>query len=1362
MSIRESITGSCIFLMTVFGLAAQSPASKMFSPERYWIEQERLKDLPVDDMLEDSRGFLWLTTYDALIRFDGASFTIFEKDPDDTTGLAFLNLCRLLEDRQGRIWIGTTEAGISVFDPVSEAFTNYRSPIPTDKGSFSFNEVNSLMLDLEGRVWIATDRGIVFYHPGEKSFFDISYGTFVRAVAVENDHSILIAGDMNPPGSLVRYSPLTRSVEKLVLLDQNGGEIRENIGKLIVIQNGDVWIATQDHHLFRGKKQDPADGKTYSFSRIPWLDDQWFNDLMETRSGDIWVATRKGFFILNGHTGEQIEPVFRNNVSYQKWNTGHHCLLEDAASNIWVGTFKGVLKFRPDDDPVFEGYRLPPNLSFPASLITIASTCFEEVDEDRMLIGASGLYIFDKPSRQLSLVSKIFPELAQFENAKIQTIFRDEQSGLWISTYDEQLSSSHLYRLDLASGRVSEILPRLPLVFEIVEAPDGTFWLATFKGLVHYDLKRGLIQRYLHEPDSPNSLSDNDIYSLALENDTLLWVGTGGGGLNCLNLKTMQFTCFQFNAADKTSLSGNIVPDIYIDTGGTIWVATNGGGLSSMGADRNGFTRYLKKNGLNSLHVFSVGEDGKGGIWIGTNKGISRLDIDTGKFRNYRKEADIPLEGNSYNGQIRDGNGYIYFGGPHQFIRFHPDNFFEDTSPTKVILTSFFLNNQKVGPSDTGSPLERSISLTRSLTLKHDQNFLGFQFSVPGLREPDQKQYAYRMSGIYDEWQYIGNKHEVSFTNLDPGKYTFQVIGSNPRGIWSKEGATLLITIRPPWYKTHLAYGIYMLTVIALLFGIRQYELRRQMTRAETRQLKALDQAKTQLYTNITHEFRTPLTVILGMAEQVKGDPKNWFNEGLGLIRRNGKQLLNLVNQMLDLSKLESGHMRLNLVQGDIIGYLRYLCESFHSYADSKDIRLHFASDFKELSMDFDPEKMQHILSNLLSNAIKFTPAGGDVYVEVREHPPSLKLRRGDEDREQLWLQVRDNGRGIAPEHLPHIFDRFYQVDPSATRRGEGTGIGLALTKELVKLMGGRIEVESELDKGAQFSIRLPVTRMAEPATATPEEVAIGDVIQLERPFTSAEPEVPPGDQPLVLLIEDNADVITYLRSFLGGEYQIITATSGQEGIDKALEHIPDLVVSDVMMPEKDGFEVCATLKTDERSSHIPVILLTAKSDDASRLEGLTHGADAYLAKPFNKEELLVRIEKLIELRRRLQAHYQRAGELVQLKEKTDPTPEDRFLQKLVAIVEENLADENFGLPDLCRKAGLSRSQLFRKVKALTGKPTTHFIRSIRLARAKELLETTGMSVSEVAFAVGFSWLNYFSRVFREEFGVMPSEVRGK
>lgn len=541
--------------------------------------------------------------------------------------------------------------------------------------------------------------------------------------------------------------------------------------------------------------------------------------------------------------------------------------------------------------------------------------------------------------------------------------------------------------------------------------------------------------------------------------------------------------------------------------------------------------------------------------------------------------------------------------------------------------------------------------------------------------------------------------------------------------------------------------------------AIEEIESHREaaQTKEQLNQLQELDALKTRLYTNITHEFRTPLTIILGVADRLTEELEESAHSGLHMIQRNGHHLLNLINQMLELRKLESGKALVRMQQGDLLAYLKYITESFDSYAASRDIRLHFLTEEEAIVMDYDPEKVLHIVSNLLSNAVKFTKDGGDIYVSVAVEPEG-----------NLLLKVKDTGIGIPTEKLAYIFDRFYQVDDSPTRASEGTGIGLALTKELIKVLQGTIKVKSEWGKGTQFTIHLPISRDAaieEDARLHMVEEKVNAFVPLPASSFSSNPE-PEVEAPLALIIEDNPDVRQYIASCLDQEYRLAFAENGQVGIDMASDLIPDLIISDVMMPEKDGFEVCESLKNNAHTSHIPIILLTAKADVESRLKGLRRGADAYLPKPFNREELLIRMQKLLELRRQLQQYYLSltADDQVVLNDKDSPEEEQehQFVKQVRAVIEAHLADPKFVVPDLCREIGMSHSQLHRKLSALTGLSTKKLIRSIRMNYAKKLLKDPQLTITAVAYDAGFSDPDYFHRVFKQVFGMTPGAYRSK
>ena len=732
--------------------------------------------------------------------------------------------------------------------------------------------------------------------------------------------------------------------------------------------------------------------------------------------------------------------------------------------------------------------------------------------------------------------------------------------------------------------------------------------------------------------------------------------------------------------------------------------------------------------------------------WISTEKGLARFNKQTQHFRNYTIADGLASNEFNFFSALKSSDGKFYFGGTSGLISFYPKKLKDNLFPPNTHIT-----NIKIA----GNSYSKNLQNNSTLKLSYDQNDLDFEYVGLHYTIPSKNQYKYKLEPYDSHWIEVGNQRSARYTNLDPGAYTFKVTSSNSDGIWNEQTSSIKLLITPPWWETWWAYLLFLVILCSLAYSFFYFQLSKNLAIAESKRLKEIDSLKSSLYTNITHEFRTPLTVILGMVENLKSlYQKRNFPEAakhIEMIERNSKNLLQLVKNMLDLSKLENGKMEMNLVQSDIIPFIKYLSESFQSLAQRKEINLVIYPQINSLSMDFDPEKLTTILSNLLSNAIKFTPKNGKIIV----HLMTAYVNKKD----HFQIKVMDSGIGLAKAELENIFTRFYQVDASVTRHGEGTGVGLSLTKELVELMDGNISVESAPKQGSTFIIQLPITQNAEvkttiqefkkPSTQNPEFITKTAL----SPLSLSDEKLP-----VALLIEDNQDVIYYLASCLKGKYQTVHALDGLKGIEMALDLIPDIIICDVMMPLKDGFEVCGTLKNDERTDHIPIIMLTAKITDQDRLTGLSLGADAYLAKPFKKVELLTRIDQLILLRKKLIAKLNN-NPFNQFLTKRTKNKETLFVQKVIKYILEDIDNPNLGAAYLGLKLKLSESQIYRKLKAITGKSPALFIRAVRLQQAKETIKTSDKNISEVAYAMGFQDPSWFSRVYKEEFGFSPSET---
>lgn len=782
---------------------------------------------------------------------------------------------------------------------------------------------------------------------------------------------------------------------------------------------------------------------------------------------------------------------------------------------------------------------------------------------------------------------------------------------------------------------------------------------------------------------------------------------------------------------------------------GEFWVGTSGNGLLHYNASVGTLEQYTTEDGLASNKILEILADDRGIYWLSTGNGIVRFDPKTKHFTNYGFSDGLTFTSFNHSSAFKSIDGQFFFGGDGGMVSFYPEQIEGNPYPPAVVLSNLQI---------TGKPFNIQAyknNSTSPVNLSHLQNDLTFDYVGLHYTDPSKNTYKYRLQPYDTDWIDAGTQRTARYTNLDPGAYTFQVIARNSDGLWNETGASFQFNITPPWWTRWWAYGLFITFLVGTSYWIYRFQLSRKLALAESTHLKEIDHFKSSLYTNITHEFRTPLTIILGMTDslQCQAQDQQWKDatQPLDMIKRNGKGLLRLVNEMLSLAKIENNSLELEPEQADVIPFIKYLTESFHSLAQEKEISLLVYAEIEQLIMDFDAAKLATVISNLLSNAIKFTPEGGKIFVYLNN-----VLVAGHTN---LVIKIHDNGKGISNEEIPHVFDRFYQADHSATRNTEGTGIGLALAKELVELMHGTIRVKSVLGRGSEFTVKIPVTTHAPKVSSIQEPLemvpvaspAAGKIISTK---TQAQ------DLPIILIIEDNLDVANYLKVVLEHKYQCLHALNGRTGLEIAYDVIPDIIICDVMMPGMDGFEVCDTLKSDERSDHIPVIMLTAKVGFGDRLTGLSKGADAYLVKPFEKEELMIRLEKLLEIRQTLQQKYSSRFISKENTGSQEPNMMAAFLVKAEGVILEHLEEEDFSVDTLADAICLSRSQVHRKIKALTGQSTSIYIRLIRLQKAKELLTSEDLTISEVAYRVGFKSPVYFSQIFKKTFGESPTVSR--
>ena len=1154
------------------------------------------------------------------------------------------------------------------------------------------------------------DRIEVFNKNGRTKIYSFPDGPdpVMPSMVMDDDNTIWVVYSPNRQKNQYAVYYLKEGQSEFTRLPKNRRFPQEDQMGKIFNTKGYLWHRGYPFSLTRMRI---ADGQIEDFTaqiidqklNFPFYKSPLLN-MYEDLSGDIWLTTRAGIVKLT--IEEDLFLKYSLEQASQNCNA-ENCavkgITEDEKGNIYLAYANGISVLNPETGKITPlPLNIPPQTQSVHALTYTPNTLFWNE------------YVIDLENYRTRKI------LASSTYGYLKHCLNPEKNLLWLAVNDWPF---RMYSYDIEQRKINEIhLPESVFTnmnYEIRQihhsAKTGTLFLAIWmRGVLELDVNGNIVNEYYNKVDlTEKPWRGNTMYDLYEDEQGQLWVAHGAdAGISKLDLDTKEITSYPYQ---RTPFIGSLKRVFHI-----------------LGGDDNN-------------------------LWLVTEKGTMRLNKTTGEltrfpmFPTFSKMAFHNLPG------YRSKKGNLYIGSPDTKLNiFDPNNIFEragfnDRYPIVIDRFERFNENE----DSLYTTLKNLVNLSE-IHLSYSDRYIKLHFFIPDFRNTDQVLYSYWLEGYDNGWSPPARINQLKYENLPPGEYELHIRGGLTSDFYKASERIIKVVVHQAWYKSWWAWCLYLSAFLGLVYLIYRYQIGRQLEKAEARRLKELDALKSRLYTNITHEFRTPLTVIMGMTNNIEG-----HTEERKLIQRNSKNLLRLINQLLDLSKLDSGTLKMDKIQGDIIQYLQYLTESFYSMADEKQIRLTFYPEIKELVMDYDETKIQHIVYNLLTNAIKFTKEDGKVILHAQQ------LVKNNSD--WLQLKVSDTGIGISKENLPKIFDRFFQGDGSSTRKEEGTGIGLALTKELVEMMGGYIVVESVLRKGTDFLILLPIN--AEKDTIKKEHVNKKSDTYLHLAPESSTQELTNAlnkiassknvETPSLLIIEDNRDVITYIEGLLKHDYRVEIARNGQEGIDQALALIPDIIISDVMMPEKNGYEVCAALKKDQRTSHIPIILLTAKATVEDRVDGLKEGADAYLAKPFDKEELFIRLKQLIAIRHTLQVKYSKTNLIApNLGNKSQLSLEDLFLQKLIKVVQSRIDDADLSVGDLCAAVNLSNTQVNRKLKALMGKTPSQFVRSIRLQKALEFLRTTDYTISEIAYKVGYSDPNYFSRSFSEEFGSSPKSYR--
>ena len=1336
----------------------------------------------VNCIYKDSKGFMWFGTMAGLNRYDGYTFKIFKHIATDKNSINDDFIQSIFEGPDQNLWI-VTRGGLCTYNFATEKFDSDITPwlkLLKLPGA----DVSKIKKDSKGNFWfIYPHSGLCRYNPGNKQTYRYSQGT---NPSIHSDNVTDISEDAK--GNIwIVYN--TGFIEKMdvahdKIIYSSDVLSRVNNAKplfysLMADNDGDLWVyassANSGVYYFRPQKNILSHiDKTSAGAK---LNANIVNNVYQADDGLIWIATDHGGINLIDKKNFKVTYLLNREDDAKSLKQNSVMLYKDDLGIMWAGTFKEGISYYHKNIIRFPLYRH--FASDPSSLN------FEDVDkfvEDRqgnLWIGTNGggLIYFNRKTGKYTQYKNDPKNSNSLGNDIIVSLCIDHNQTLWIGTYFGGMDSfdgktfTHYRHDDRIKTSIAD-----DRIWSIMEDSSNRLLVGTFAGgLDIFDLSKKI---FLH-PYNLTQIRSPFISSIFEDRDGNIWVG-GYAGVDVIMKRSGHIIHYGHDNNNVNGIAANNVNSIMQDSRGLIWIGTRYG-LNIFDSKTNHFTSLTKENGLPDNLIQNVLEDNSGKMWLSSSNGLCRITLTAAgsgynfQFENFDETDGLQGREFNVNSAFKTSKGELIFGGGHGFNFFDPLSIKPNINKIKPIFTNFQLFNNDVTVGEAINDhiiLSKAISETPSLTLNHSENVFTIEFAALNFFNPSKVKYQYMLEGFDKGWITADNAtRKATYTNLDGGDYTFKVKATNPDASWNTDYITLKLSVRPPFWKSPLAYIIYLLVIVGGLLLIRQrgiqkirrkfaaeqekkeVELLIEQERQEVERMYEVDKLKTKFLTNVSHEFRTPLSLIIAPVDKMLGNAADADQkQQLNMIRKNARRLLNLVNQLLDFRKMEVQELKLHKRPGDIVKFIKEVSLSFTDIADEKGIRFVFDTTVESLKTSFDHDKIERILFNLLSNAFKFTPAGGHISVLLDRLP-----ERSGPDFEYIEIKVIDTGIGIPNDKKERIFDRFFQHDLPDSVLNQGSGIGLAITKEFVNMHQGEIFVESDTEYGSCFIVHLPMLLN----NTIDDEVLVEDEPgeQLDAPVNEAPQKSPPktNDKQTVLLVEDNDDFRFYLKDNLKGMFNIIEATNGREGWQKALALHPDIMVSDISMPEMNGKDLCRKIKSDSRTSHIPVILLTALIGEEEELKSLEIGANDYMTKPFNFEILVSKIKNLLRLQATFKKTYSRQFDF-QSNETAIESNDEKFIKDIVKHINENMLNPLLSVNELSKHMGMNRNTLYKKLLTITGKTPVEYIRSLRLKKAAHLLEHSQMNIAEVSYEVGFNAPQYFAKSFKEEFNILPSE----
>ena len=1372
-----SMKAQILFLFSIYCFLIGSTPVMKAQTGKYYSTDKELSNSLINAVYQDRKGFIWIATENGLNKFDGTRFSIYRHNATDSTSLKNNYVRTLFEDSRGNFWIGCIN-GLQRYDRATDSFHEL---FISRKDGRKNPHITSIIERRNGDLWIATsgqgaislrkDSNPASFHI-ETELTDRIGSNYLNVIFEDSRQNLWIATEEK---GLYRYSPESKELKSYKAPYHIAGD---DVSAICEDAHGQIFVGTLTKGLFRLSSRQEGNFEPILYQNRMNLNIRTL--IIDTR-GKLIIGT-------DGEGVKEYQPQ-QDIIVDSEINAGPfdfskskvHSLIEDKDHNLWLGIFQKGLILVPGISNKFDyyGYKSIHNN-------TIGSSCVMAIHTDEQAtiwIGTDndGLYAINDQGKQLRHYTHQAGN-PQSVPGTILCLYEDSNQELWLGSYFDGLA-----RINKQTGTCQDVTSLLqgnlnagkPKVSCIIEDKNKNLWVGTYgSGLYKINLPTQHVTYYestRNENDdwSINRLPNDWISYLLEDKEGMIWIGTYKG-LAVLNPQTDNFINYK---KQNNLLPGYVVYSLLESSNGEIWAGTSEG-LVCLNKDRLTPVLFTTADGLPSDIICGLAEDEKKNIWISTHQGISKLYPPEKKFINYY--AGDGLQGNEFTrtAVFKDKRGKIFFGGTNGVTAFYPQDITEIKKEMNVLITGFHVANRPVKKGDkSGNNVitDTAVMDTEQFTLAYNENTFSIDFSVLEFSNPDRISYQYKIKELGDEWiSTQPGTNRVTYSSLKPGKYTFSVQARDHNNFSNIRTVTIAIT--PPWYQTWWAKVIWGCLGALLIYALTMYILSRIRHRQEVMRQKHMEQineAKLQFFINISHEIRTPMTLIISPLEKLLAEHSEKQPVYL-MIYRNAQRILRLINQLMDIRKLDKGQMHLKFRETDIVGFINDLMQTFNYQAQKKNITFIFEKELEgadSLKVWIDLNNFDKVLMNVLSNAFKYTHEGGNIEV-------LLKTGHNDAYRSALKdyfeIDITDNGIGIDKNKIEQIFERFYQIDNDMTQSNFGTGIGLHLSRSLVELHHGIIKAENREDgQGTRFIIRLPLgsNHLKAEELENPEETESEPTIsQLPKDSiyeTEEENKTNEYRKPKaktryrVLIVEDDEEIRRYIRSELDSDFRIYECTNGREGLETILKEKPDLVISDVMMPEMDGITLCRKIKQNININHIPIILLTAKSKAEDQIEGLEIGADAYIVKPFNTELLRTTISNLIANRERLRGKLVGEQQVEEKITKIEMKSNDEILMsKVMRTINDHLADPALNVEMLAANVGMSRVHMHRKLKELTNQSARDFIRSIRLKQAANLLREKNLSVSEVAYATGFSNLSHFSNTFRDFYGISPSEYK--